>query len=167
LPAGKVSQNGPPAHAASSYKRGLHGPIGSPSSRRHAGAVNSGKHTVSIAVFVALACFGAREAGPDRAVDAELGWIVADSASTMAQVCRDTLSAQPASLVFETISLEDADPGYPELPAYHAREVVNFEWNAATGELLYRTTTATKIFSDLEHFSSQDASPAGPSCGSH
>jgi hypothetical protein len=130
--------------------------------------VNPGKHTVSIAVLGVLACFAARDAGnalSDEPAALELGWAEAlESVPAKAEACSGILTDQPARLVFERISLDEADAGHPELLASHAREVVNFEWNAATGELSYRTTTATKIFSDLEHSSTQAASLAGPSC---
>lgn len=128
--------------------------------------MNSGKHTVSIAVFVALACFAARDAGRDSQAGLEMGWLVAADhpALALAQPCSEAVTGQPASLVFERIRLGDADAELPELLAANAREVVNFEWNPATGELSYRTTTATKIFSDLERASTRAASPADLSC---
>jgi hypothetical protein len=130
-------------------------------------AVNPGKYTVSIAVFAALACFAARDAGRDSLTGMGMGWLAAeDPATRLAQLCSESLTGQPASLVFERIQPGDPDAELPELLAANAREVVNFEWNAATGELSYRTTTATKIFSDLERSSSRGASPVGLSCGS-
>lgn len=125
--------------------------------------MNSGKHTVSIAVFVALACFAARDAGRVSQAGLEMGWLAAED-SALAQPCSEAVTGQPASLVFERIRLGDADTDLPELLAANAREVVNFEWNPATGELSYRTTTATKIFSDLERASTRAASPADLSC---
>lgn len=93
-------------------------------------------------------------------------WIVAEPGISMTRLCSEPVIAEPTSLVFERIEVGEAEDDLPGLLAANAREVVNFEWNAATGELSYRTTTTTRIFSDLEHSSSQGASPAGRNCGS-
>jgi hypothetical protein len=126
-----------------------------------------GKYRVSIPVLVALACLSAPDAGRQGETGMSLEWLASDaSATAMTQLCSERALGQPASLVFELIQPGDSETEQAELLAAHAREIVNFEWNPATSELSYRTTTATRIFSDLERSSSQAALPAGLSCGS-
>jgi hypothetical protein len=82
------------------------------------------------------------------------GWLIADFAATTrlasATVCSDE-AASATTLVFERISGDEQHP----LTVHPAdREIIDFEWNPESGELTYRTTTATRIFSDLEQVAS-------------
>lgn len=81
------------------------------------------------------------------------------------QGCSQTASLAGRELVFETLDPSEIDADLPRLMASSAREVVNFEWNAATGELGFSTHSTTAIFSDLAT-SSRVSSPSTRSCGS-
>lgn len=65
-----------------------------------------------------------------------------------AEACAHRLPAGREELTFEIIPAHEADD--PAVVVAQTREVVDFDWNPATGELSYRTTTATRIFNDLE-----------------
>ena len=96
----------------------------------------------------------------------DLDALLAQEHGNVAILCGDPVVGEPTTLVFESIQPGDVETELPELLAANAREVVNFEWNPSTGELSYRTTTSTKIFSDLERPSTQTSFQALRSCGS-
>jgi hypothetical protein len=112
--------------------------------------VSTGNNRIFVAVLAWI--LAAPAAGPDT--EAGLGALrvapelVADT--PVAQLC-DQRMGQPAELIFEMLEPDDIDADLPRLLATRARAVVDFEWNAATGELSYSTDAASTVFSDLQY----------------
>ncbi|MDF3021192.1 MAG: hypothetical protein K0Q92_2495 [Steroidobacteraceae bacterium] len=79
--------------------------------------------------------------------------------------CSHSVTPVHRELVFETLAAEDIDEDVSRLAASAAREVVTFEWHAATGELTFSTDASTAVFSDLAP-SFQVSSASTRSCGS-
>lgn len=128
--------------------------------------MKTGNHAVYI-VFLSFATLTATNAGRDGENGTGAMWIapelVADSFQV--QTCSQQ-AGQRSDLVFETLQPEDIDTEMPRMMATAAREVVDFEWNAASGELGFSTTAPSAVFSDLEYPTSRDSPRQGPSCGS-
>ena len=85
-------------------------------------------------------------------------------ANPRVQACSQP-SGQRAELVFEMLDPHDIDTDLPRLLATGAREVVDFEWHEATGELSFRTTAASTVFSDLQYPASQAFARQRLNCG--
>ncbi len=79
--------------------------------------------------------------------------------------CSQSAALSRPDIVFETLDPGEIDEELPRHLANAAREVVNFEWHPATGELSFSTHARTNVFSDLAPSSSIFAASA-PNCGS-
>ena len=86
-------------------------------------------------------------------------------AASIALPCGLTASPEAREIVFERVQPGDVDADDIRQLAKGAREVVSFEWNAATGELTYDTTAPTGVFSDLVS-ASEPSAPSPPICES-
>jgi hypothetical protein len=93
-------------------------------------------------------------------------WIAPElvAGSLPVQHCGQKTALQSRELTFETLDPRDIDTELPRLLASATREVVTFEWNAATGELAFSTNAASSVFSDLA--ASSRISPSARNCGS-
>lgn len=128
---------------------------------------------VSIGLLL-LVAFRATDAG--RAHESGTGamWIAPElvgpelTGKTLpAQTCSHSAALAAREVVFETLDAdaEAIDADLPRLLASGAREVVRFEWNAATGELGFNTQAGTTVFRDLASSSHASSVPIR-SCGS-
>lgn len=126
---------------------------------------------VSIGLLL-LVAFRATDAG--RAHESGTGamWIAPElvgpeltGKSLPAQTCSQSAALTAREVVFETLDADDIDADLPRLLASGAREVVRFEWNAATGELGFDTEARTTVFTDLAS-SSRASSASTRNCGS-
>ena len=159
-------------HAARSYNVPMRAPIGNPHRRKHAACVKSGYRMVSIGLLL-LVSLRATDAG--RAHESGTGamWIAPELIGSEltgnplpTRTCGHPTALSSRELIFETLDAEDVDSDLPRLLASGAREVVKFEWNAATGELGFNTQAGTTVFSDLAP-SSRASSALNRRCGSH
>ena len=93
-------------------------------------------------------------------------WIAPELLPVPAQAltCAQLAALKQRELVFETLDTRNIDAELPLLTSPATREVVNFEWHAATGELSFDTHSDSAVFSDLA--SAQASSDSLPSCGS-
>jgi hypothetical protein len=118
-------------------------------------------------VLLALGALVAPDAG--RVGESSRGelWVAAglEDVRAIAQPCSQRTSIEARDLVFERVGPGDLDVDEIRRLAAGAREVVNFEWNAATGELTYDTSAPTGVFSDLAP-SSLASFPTPPICES-
>jgi hypothetical protein len=141
-------------------------PIGTRRGAPHACGVKSGYRQVSIGllVFVAL---GPTDAGRLHESGTGAMWIAPElvASSSGVQKCSQAAAMSRPELIFETLDAGDLDDEAPRQLASAAREVVDFQWNPATGELSFHTHATTGIFSDLAPSSAASAASA-PSCGS-
>jgi hypothetical protein len=123
--------------------------------------VNTGNNKVRLAVLACL--LTSPHAGPET--ETALGALriapelVAEALAV--EHCAQQ-AGQRADLVFEMLEPDDMDTDLPRLLATGAREVVDFEWNQATGELSFSTTAASTVFSDLQNPASMQADAREP-----
>ena len=123
---------------------------------------------VSTALMLIAALAAAADAGWPGENGTGALWIAADlvesPAPSPSQTCARTAAVARRELVFETIELEAEEMA--AVPDAVAREVVDFDWNPTTGELGFRATARTAVFSDLVSWTPASfATP--PNCGSH
>ncbi len=112
--------------------------------------VKTGNHTVSMALL-ALAVM-TTDAGRDSENGTGAMWVAPElvaSSPALVETCSQRTGQRP-DLVFEILEPDNIEAELPRLLAMSAREVVDFEWHSATGELTFRTTAPTAVFSDLE-----------------
>ena len=130
--------------------------------------MNKGNHAVSIAVLT-FVVFTATDAGRENPGGTGALWVAHELDASPTVDNRIQPCNQPAGprteLVFEMLEPDDIDTELPRLLATGAREVVDFEWNQATGELSFSTTAASTVFSDLQFPTSQASAPPHLSCG--
>jgi hypothetical protein len=114
-----------------------------------------------------VAVLMATDAGRDSENGTGAMWVAPELvvSSPLVQTCGQP-AGQRSELVFETLEPDDIDTELPRLMAMAAREVVDFEWHSATGELSFSTTAPSAVFSDLEFPTSRASAHQGPSCGS-
>jgi len=74
--------------------------------------------------------------------------------------CAHSGSAYRRELVFETLDANEIDPDLPRMIASAKREAVDFEWNAATGELSFSATDNSAVFGALATLSRASAAQA-------
>ena len=128
------------------------------------GAVNKGNFTVST-TFLAFVALMATNAGREHEPGTGAMRVAPEllAAPRPVQAC-DQPAAPRAELVFEILEAGDGDDELPRVLATGAREVVDFDWNEATGELTFSTTATSTVFSDLQSVSSARELPH-LSCG--
>jgi hypothetical protein len=109
----------------------------------------------------------ATDAGRDSENGTGAMWVAPElvAGSARVQTCSQQ-AGQRSELVFETLQPDDIDSELPRLLAMAGREVVDFEWNSATGELSFSTTAPSSVFSDLGLPTSPASAHQGLSCGS-
>ena len=144
----------------------MRAPIGNPDGRTHSGGVKSGYRMVStgLLLFTALR---AVDAGRTHENGTGAMWIAPELVENPlpALPCSHSATLVDRELVFETLAAEHIDEDVPHLAASAARDVVTFEWHAATGELTFSTDAGSPVFSDLAP-SFQASSASTRNCGS-
>jgi len=103
---------------------------------------------VSIAGMMALALVAGDDGCPSQTAVDGIRIAALPESRINAEVCAHYLPAGREELTFEIIPAHEAHDSAALVA--QSREVVDFDWNPGTGELSYRTTTATRIFNDLE-----------------
>lgn len=129
------------------------------------GVVKSGYRWVS-AGFLLFTTLMAVDAGRVHESGTGAMWIAPEllPRALPARHCAQVAAIPQRDLVFETLDPRHIDDHLPLITSSAPREVVNFEWNAATGELSFDTHSASAVFSDLA--AAQVSSGSLPSCGS-
>jgi len=127
------------------------------------GDVNKGNNAVSVALLTFVVLM-ATDAGRDTETGTGALIVPALAADPEVQACSQP-AAHRAELVFEMLDPHDIDTNLPQALATGAREVVDFEWNEATGELSFRTTATSTVFSDLQLPTSQAFARQHLNCG--
>jgi hypothetical protein len=128
------------------------------------GDVNKGKYAVSIALLTVVV-LPATDVGRERETGTGAVWVARGLvANPSVQTCSQ-LAGHRQDLVFEMLDPRDIDTDLPRLLATGAREVVDFEWNEATGELSFSTTASSAVFSDLQYPTSQASAIRRLNCG--
>lgn len=145
-------------------------PSAAPGAPPHAGAVKSGKRTVSIHLFALAALSAAALAGRVGEDGTGTLWIAPEliaSATPLADACAFPARTQPVELRFEMLHPDDIDSHAPLLAGLtnDHREVVDFDWNPATSELQFRAASGSQVFSDLALPATGEMAQAR--CGSH
>ena len=109
--------------------------------------MKSGNLAVSRGLLLFVA-FMATDAGHVHEDGTGALWIAPELVDTPpAQFCSQSASLTRQDVVFERLELDELDVA--SLPAASSRDVVRFDWNAATGELSFRTTSSPGLFGDV------------------
>ena len=139
-------------------------PIGRSTRSSHAGIVKSGKLTVYIyAVAMLSAATVAGRVGEDGTGAMWIAPELLEPAASITANCGQPTRIQTVDVKFEILELGDVDERADRLADNH--EAVDFEWNPASSELSYRTSSRTSVFNDLA-LPSVGESALAASCGS-
>jgi hypothetical protein len=131
--------------------------------------VKSGKRRVSIPVATLVVLAVAANAGHENENGTGAMWIapelVAVQAPPAASACSQSALPQPAQLRFEMLDPADIEEHLAR-PPVSTRAVVDFEWNAASGELSFQSSSGSTVFSDLAPPSDASGVSVQANCGS-
>jgi hypothetical protein len=121
--------------------------------------VKAGSHKVSTSLFVFAMCM-ATDAGRIHESGAGAWRIAPELAAlghpTSAPACSQPATARHSQGLFETLDPAAPDVELARMVSVGSREIVDFQWNPATGELSFSLANGAA-----------GIPPARPDCGSH